>query len=109
MKKDKNDFKFDDDLVRTLKALVPAAAPVSPPEKKHGDDDDDDKKKAADELLQRSKTEAVERIEAIDKLCRTHNIDDKQKWEWVKSDLPDDAIAREILNRMPSNNTGVAL
>ncbi len=109
-KKTNDTFKVDDDLVRMLKTLAPdlvqAASPS--PEKKHGDDEDD-KKKAADKLLQRSKSDAVERIEAIDKLCRTHEIDEKQKWEWVKSDLTEDSIAREILNRMQLKDTGVPL
>ena len=93
-------------LMRMLKEFKPTQK--QEPNKKHADTNDDNKN-AADELLQRSRKEILERIEAIDTLCRSRGIEDKQITDWRNSDITVDAIARKILEEDDLKRTGVAI
>lgn len=83
-----------ENLERKAAPVAPAVAPPVAPPVVPGENPDDvaraNKKAAADVLA---------RAEDIGDLCRSNGIDEKQRKEWVTSELSVDAIAREILKR----------
>lgn len=51
-----------------------------------------------EEDIKRAAAESIERIEQIDLLCRKNEVEEEQKWKWIKEGLAVDAVARKILD-----------